>query len=159
MNLRLWAEAEDGDDMDIFVALHKLDRDGNFVPFVAMAMLDDGPLALGWLRVSHREADPQRSTAWRPWLTHQRRLLLQPGQVVPVDIEIWPSSTQFEEGESLRLIIQGSDIFRYDLPQAQLHEDSVNVGAHAIHAGGRYDSHLLVPVVPLAADDQEAQQP
>ena len=155
MKLRLWVEAERGSDMDIFVALHKLDLDGSFVPFVAMAMLEDGPLALGWLRVSHRETDPQRSAPWRPWHKHERRLLLEPGQVVAVDIEVWPSSTKFEGGEQLKLIIQGNDIFRYELPQAQLHEDSVNAGAHVIHMGGRYDSHLLVPIVPPSSGHLE----
>ena len=157
MKLRLWVEAESGDDMDIFVALHKLDRNGEFVPFVAMAMIDDGPLALGWLRVSHRETDPSRSTAWRPWHTHQRRLLLEPGEVVPIDVEIWPSSTKFHSGQQLKLIIQGNDIFRYDLPQVQLHQDSVNVGAHKIHMGGPYDSYLLIPVVPPRVGDTRRQ--
>jgi hypothetical protein len=27
------------------------------------------------------------------------------------------------------------------------HRDTVNAGEHTIHAGGRYDSHLLVPVI------------
>ena len=31
---------------------------------------------------------------------------------------------------------------------ADRHEDTVNRGAHVIHAGGKYDSHLLIPVVP-----------
>ncbi|HUY09479.1 MAG TPA: CocE/NonD family hydrolase [Candidatus Dormibacteraeota bacterium] len=155
MKLRLWVEAERGSDMDVFVALHKLDRDGSFVPFVAAAMLEDGPVALGWLRVSHRETDPQRSTPWRPWHKHERRLLLEPGQVEPVDIEIWPSSTRFQGGEQLKLIIQGNDIFRNELRQARLHEDSVNAGAHVIHMGGRYDSHLLVPIVPPSSGHGE----
>jgi len=150
MNLRLWVEAENSEDMDIFAAVHKLDKDGTFVPFVAMAMLDEGPAALGWLRVSHRESNPRLSKTWRPWLTHRHRLLLGRGEIVPVEVEIWPSSTRFEEGESLKLIVQGNDIFRYDLPQAQLHENTVNVGVHAIHMGGQYDSCLIVPVVPAA---------
>ena len=28
------------------------------------------------------------------------------------------------------------------------HDDTVNRGRHIIHAGGKYDSHLLVPVIP-----------
>lgn len=63
MNRRLWVSVAEGDDMDIFAVVHKLDRDVNFVPLVAIAMLDDGPVALGWLRVSHRETDPELSAA------------------------------------------------------------------------------------------------
>jgi predicted acyl esterase len=147
MRLRVWVSTDKGDDMDIFVQFDKLDKDGNIVPFVAMAMIDDGPMALGWLRVSHRELDTERSSHARPWLKHQRQLLLRPHEIVPVDIEVWPSSTMFRAGESLRITIQGNDIFKYDLPQVQLHQDSVNKGRHFIYTGEIYDSYLVLPCV------------
>jgi uncharacterized protein len=147
MRLRLWVSTDAGDDMDIFVQVDKLDTKGAAVPFVAMAMLDDGPLALGWLRVSHRELDLGRTTSLRPWLKHQRRLLVKPGEIVPVDIEIWPSSTLFHAGESLRLTVQGNDIFRYDLPQVQLHQDSVNAGVHSIYSSLLHHSYLAIPQI------------
>ena len=50
MRLRLWVSTDGGRDMDLFIQLDKLDRGGHVVPFVAMAMIDNGPLALGWLR-------------------------------------------------------------------------------------------------------------
>jgi hypothetical protein len=28
------------------------------------------------------------------------------------------------------------------------HAESVNAGRHILHTGGRYDAHLLVPVIP-----------
>src|SRR5581483_7662783 len=61
MKLHLWVEAVGADDMDLFVAIQKIDRDGSLVPFVFYAMLENGPVALGWLRISHRELDPTRS--------------------------------------------------------------------------------------------------
>jgi hypothetical protein len=149
MKLRLHVSAENADDMDLFVAIQKLDADGQVVPFVYYAQFEDGPVALGWLRVSHRELDPERSTEHQPVLLHRRELKLQPGEVVPVDIEIWPSGTRFEAGEGLRVVIQGSDIYDYPKPTVYArHEDLVNRGRHRIHTGGRYDSHLLVPVIP-----------
>ncbi len=149
MRLRLWVSTDAGHDMDLFVQLDKIDKAGQVVPFVAMAMIDNGPLALGWLRVSHREVDHKLSTRDRPWLSHLRELPLRPGEVVPVDIEIWPSSTRFQEGETLKLTIQGNDIFRYDLPQVQLHQASVNQGRHTFYTGGLFDSYLQLPVVEL----------
>lgn len=146
--LRLWVETDESDDMDLFVALQKLDRDGAQVHFPYWSMMEDGQVALGWLRASHRELDEERSTPWQPRLRHERQLPLQPGTPEPVEIEIWPSSTLFEAGETLRLVIQGRDIHRYDVGPAQAHEDSVNRGRHRIHTGGRYDSHLLLPVIP-----------
>lgn len=149
MKLHLWVEAIGADDMDIFVAVQKLDRHGNYVPFAAFSALEDGPVALGWLRASHRELDKERSTSYQPWLLHKRALKLKPGQPVPVEIEIWPSGTRFNAGETLRLVVQGSDIYKYArwIVLAR-HPKTINAGMHVIHTGGKYDSHLLIPVVP-----------
>ena len=69
--------------------------------------------------------------------------------MVAVEIEVWPSGTVFHEGESLRLVIQGNDVYRYPEPIVTMaHTATRNRGMHVIHTGGRYDSHLLVPVVP-----------
>lgn len=150
MKLRLWVEADGADDMDIFVGIEKYGTDGARCNFVYYAQFDDGPAALGWLRVSHRELDPQASTEHQPVHLHLREQKLTPGEIVPVDIEIWPSSTRFEVGSELRLVIQGSDIRKYPKRYAVYarHEETVNRGRHIVHAGGRFDSHLLVPVVP-----------
>jgi uncharacterized protein len=149
MKLRLFVSAQEGDDMDLFVAVQKLDIDGNVVPFTYYAQFEDGPVALGWLRVSHRELDAERSTEYQPVLAHQREQKLLAGQIVPVDIEIWPSGTTFLPHEKLRLVVQGSDIYRYPEPLVYArHEASVNQGQHVIHAGGQYESYLLIPIVP-----------
>lgn len=149
MKLRVWAAAEEADDMDLFVAVQKLDASGRIVPFPFWAHFDDGPVALGWLRASHRELDAARSTEYQPVLAHKRELKLARSQIVPLDIEIWASGTQFAAGEGLRLVIQGSDIYTYPKPvMCDRHEESVNRGHHVLYAGGKYDSHLLVPVIP-----------
>jgi putative CocE/NonD family hydrolase len=149
MKLRLWAAAEDAEDMDIFIATQKIDRQGKVVPFAFWAHFENGPIALGWIRASHRELDPELSTDWQPVLKHQRELKLIPGEPVCLEIEIWPSGTRFEAGESLRLVIQGSDVYKYPKPtMADRHEESVNRGYHTILTGGTYASHLLVPVIP-----------
>lgn len=149
MALRLWVEAEDAEDMDLFVAVQKLDEAGDIVPFSFLNAQEDGPVALGWLRVSHRAVDAQRSTPLRPWHPHDREEPLQPGLAVPVDIEIWPSGTRFRAGESLRLVIQGRDVYEYPPGIVKMaHSKTRNTGTHVIHAGGRHDSHLLVPVIP-----------
>ncbi|MBO0728358.1 MAG: CocE/NonD family hydrolase [Acidimicrobiaceae bacterium] len=150
MKLKLWVEALEADDMDLFVAVQKLDVAGDVVPFSFLNSLEDGPVALGWLRVSHRELDLDRSTPERPWHTHRREERLQPGEVVPVEVEVWPSGTRFRAAETLRLIVQGSDIYRYDEHVVWMEHATRNRGRHVIHCGGRYDSHLLVPVTTPA---------
>ena len=146
--LKLWVSAPESDDMDIFVGLQKLDSAGKIVPFPYFAQFEDGPVALGWLRASHRELDAAKSTEYQPVLAHRREQKLVRGEVVPLEIEIWPSGTRFEAGESLRLVVQGTDICPHPRPSVQdLHEATVNRGEHLLVAGGRYDAHLLVPVV------------
>jgi hypothetical protein len=152
MKLKLYMAAESADDMDIFVGVYKFNAQGELVPFAYYAYFDDGPVALGWLRASHRELDPAQSTEYQPVLAHQRELKLEPGKVEPLEIEIWPSGTLFEAGSRLRLIVQGSDIQKYSKirhPVYTRHEDSVNHGRHVIHTGGATGSYLLVPVVPI----------
>jgi predicted acyl esterase len=149
MKLRLWVEAIGADDMDFFVAIDKIDRSGKTVPFAFCWTHEDGPVALGWLRVSHRELDEKKSMPYQPFHKHQREIKLKAGEIVPAEIEIWPSSTLFEMGEKLRVKVQGSDIGMYWGQVATYgHLDTVNRGQHVIHTGGKHDSHLLVPVIP-----------
>lgn len=151
MKLRVFMSCTEGDDMDVFVGLHKLDADGALVPFAYYAQFDDGPVALGWLRASQREFDPQKSTEWQPVHSHTRVQKIAAGEIVPLDIEIWPSGTRFKAGETLRLTVQGADINRYPkdkVPVYFRHEASVNRGRHVVHAGGEHESYLLVPVIP-----------
>jgi predicted acyl esterase len=153
MKLKLWVEAPGADDMDLFVAIQKLDADGQVTPFVFYALYDNGPVALGWLRASHRELDKTRSTPEQPVHLHTREIPLPAGEPTPVEIEIWPSSTLFRQGESLRIVVKGRDIYDQappNLPFAR-HQQTRNIGPHVIHAGGAYDSHLLVPVIPPKA--------
>jgi predicted acyl esterase len=149
MKLKLWVATSEGDDMDLFVAVQKLDAKGEQVTFTYFSIFVDGPVAMGWLRVSHRELDPKRSTAYQPWLLHRREQRLKPGEIVPVELEILASSTLFRAGESLRLLIQGSDIYEANRNQLTMgHGPLRNAGEHIIHTGGNYDAHLLVPVIP-----------
>jgi len=149
MKLKLWVQADGSNDMDLFVAIEKIDCAGYLVPFPFFGNHDDGPVALGWLRVSHRELDQARSTPFQPYHSHKREMKLKRGEIVPVEIEIWPSSTLFEPGEKLRITLQGSDIYFYpEEMHTNGHTRTVNKGQHAIHSGGKYDSHLLVPLIP-----------
>jgi predicted acyl esterase len=67
------------------------------------------------------------------------------GEIVPVDIELYPSSTFFSAGETLQLIIAADEI----ISSPPYRKDaSFNRGKHVLHFGGKYDSYLLVPKVP-----------
>ena len=56
----------------------------------------------------------------------------------------------YRQGESLRLVVQGKD-FYYGSPKigpTMAHGPLRNGGEHIVHTGGRFDSHLLVPIIP-----------
>jgi uncharacterized protein len=144
MTLTLWVSTSAGDDMDLFVLLRKFDAAGNEVFFYGYNGFARDGVAKGWLRVSHRALDTERSRPGRPWHTHLQRQPVLPGEVVPVEIEILASSTYFEAGSSLRLDVLGHDAAKYP---AFKHGRSVNSGEHSVHAGGRYLSVLLTPFV------------
>jgi hypothetical protein len=71
------------------------------------------------------------------------------GEIVPCDIAIWPSSTVFHAGERLAVDISGKYGVKDDLLRG--FNDLVNRGRHAVYTGGKYDSCLLVPLIPEAA--------
>ena len=150
-SLRLWVEAEGSDDIDLFVALQKIDASGEHVGFTFYAFYENGPIALGWQRASHRALDPARSRPERPVHLHTHEERLRPGECVPVEIEIWPFSVRFAAGETLRLVVAGADIYRKEdgvmLP-FPMHEQTRNRGIHIIRTGGAFDSSILLPFLP-----------
>jgi predicted acyl esterase len=144
MTLKLWVSTSMGTDLDLFVKLRKFDAAGQEVFFYGYNGFDKDGVAKGWLRASHRAIDPQRSRPGMPWHSHLRADLVQPDEIVPVEIEILASSTLFEAGSTLRVDVLGHDPDRYP---AFKHRPTVNQGWHSIYTGATYDSHLLVPVV------------
>lgn len=105
MKLRLWVEARGSDDMELAVSVEK--RAVNGAAF--KSLLGEGATgvitATGLLRVSQRATDPRRSTASEPFLLHTREERLRPGEIVPVDIGIWPMGMRFHKGERLVLTV------------------------------------------------------
>lgn len=144
MKLHAWVEADGHDDMDLFVNIQKLDDKGNFLPTNVLG--EPHPGAWGKLRVSRRELDPKLSTDWQPVLAHKRDLKLSKGEIVPVEIEIWPHSRIWHKGQQLRVQIAGRYI-RGDWFE-KLIWNTDNKGSHIIHTGGEYDSFLQIPVIP-----------
>ena len=133
------------EDMDLFLTLRNIDAQGNDI----METGQQGtpvPVAKGWLRVSHRELDDKLSLPYRPYHKHTRRLFLKPGEIVKVDVEIWPTSMVFKKGRRIRLDIQPRDGLG---SQGYMHYHAdYNTGTNTIYSGGEHDSYLLLPVIP-----------
>ncbi len=144
MCLRLWVATSRGTDLDLFVKLRKFDATGREVFFYGYNGFDRDGVAKGWLRVSHRAMDEERSRPGMPLHSHLRAEPVAPGDVVAVDVEILASSTLFKAGSVLRVDVLGQDADAYP---AFRHQPTVNRGRHSIYTGANYDSHLLVPMV------------
>jgi len=152
MKLRVWVEARPlkagdahPDDMVMFLAINKLDKAGNSVRFYGSVGSKSDMVTRGFCKVSMRELDPLESTEWHPVQKGTSEQKLKPGEIVPVEIGFYPSSTYFAAGEGLQLIVSSSEII--PSPPYKKSEDC-NHGRHVLHSGEDFDSHLLVPVVP-----------
>ncbi len=151
--LKLWVSSSTT-DLDLFAVLRLLDAQGREL-FLTGAH-ERVPVAMGWLRASHRKTDPKRSTPWRPYHTHDEIQKLEPDDVYEVDIEILPTSMVYPKGSRLVLTIRGKD-FVVDAPGRILHNDPQDRPAHefggtcTIFTGGDKKSHLLMPVIPRLA--------
>ena len=58
---------------------------------------------------SHRALDPERSLPYRPYHPHESEQPLTPGEIVSLDVEIWPTSVVVPAGYRLALTVQGRD--------------------------------------------------
>ena len=148
---RLWVSSSTT-DMDIFAALRVFAPDGKEVVFVGAH--EPTTMTKGWLRVSHRKVDPERSLPHRVFHAHDEIQKINPGEVYPVDVEIWPTSMVFPKGYRLVLTLQGRDFEFPGTPGRMLHNHPDDRpaaefgGRNTIHTGGAHESFLSLPTIP-----------
>lgn len=147
IKLHLWAEARGHDNMDLFPWVLKYGQDGEYLPIQCMDGYYRG--AWGFLRASHRALDPKWSSDFQPVAEHRTEQRLAPGEIVPLDIELYPTSRIWHKGEYLVVRLAG-----YFIKSDWFHDSMMNMqtdngdGIHVIHTGGKYDSYLQIPVIP-----------
>lgn len=155
IKLRLWVSS-DTEDMDLFVTLRSYEANGKEATFYS-ATEAKCPVTQGWMRLSHRKTDPSMSSDHLPVHSHDQEQLLKPGEIVAVDIPVWPASLAMPAGHALEVLIEGHDFERpgatglakgsgffthaepRDRPAARF------AGANTLYTGGNYDSYLLLP--------------
>jgi hypothetical protein len=168
MAARLWISS-DTTDADLFLAVRLFDPDGDEVLFHG-ANEPKAPISLGWLRASHRKLDKDDSEPWAPYHTHEEEEPLVPGEVYPLDVEIWPSCIVIPAGYRLELAVLGRDFdhgleatmshigvemkgagfWHHDDPRerpAEIFDNTVT-----LHSGGEHESYLLMPFIPKKED-------
>ena len=144
MKLHLNVECRGYDNMDLFPWVIKLDKDGNYVPIRVMGAPYRG--AWGFLRCSHRDLDPQFASDFQPVHSHEKEERMQPGEIVPVDVEMYPHSRIWHKGEKLQVVVAGRFIKTEWFHDTDMNHASDNGdGMHVIHTGGEHDSYLQIP--------------
>ncbi|CUH93591.1 MAG: CocE/NonD family hydrolase C-terminal non-catalytic domain-containing protein [Bacillota bacterium] len=149
MKLRLYVAAESYNDMDLFINVQKLSTTKEFLPITLFG--EPHPGVWGKMRVSRRKLDEKLSTDYNPVQAHTCDEKLEPGQIVPVDIEIVPTSRFWHKGQYIRVQISGRYI-REDWFEPLIW-DTDNHGNHLIYTGGQYESFLQIPVIPPKFQD------
>jgi predicted acyl esterase len=149
MALRLWVEAHDADDVDLFAGMEKW-RGHTYIPFEGSYGFGRDRITTGWLKASLRALDEQRSRPFDPVPTFSHRQPLAPGQIVPADIALGPSATFFKAGETLRLVVAGRWLWPRNPLTGQFPAayEKGPKGRCTLHWGPQHQARLLVPVIP-----------
>jgi putative CocE/NonD family hydrolase len=113
-------------------------------------------LTHGLLNASARAVDPARSRYLdgqmiQPWhiFTREARDVPGRGNIVPVNVEVFPSSFVIPAGHRLRVTVGPSD-FPHGLPPVP---DLLNqlLGIIRVHTGPQTPSSIVLPVVPVSS--------
>lgn len=159
----VYMSCPDKDDMDVYVTLEKLDRDGKQmmnlnVPWKSLpvqsfdemkpqemteVVIYKGPM--GVLRASLRSIDESKSMHphW-PFHPHDREDKVTPGTIARLDIGIWAFGVKYDAGESIRVVISGKN---RTVSNFGSDEHVRNKGSHNVHVGGEHASHVILPFV------------
>jgi len=163
---RLWVSSTER-DLPVIAELQDIDANGNQIKFAFIVPGEkDEPVARGWLLASHRKLDAEKSTPYTPFHSHDKKQLLKPGEIVPIDVEFWPTSMVFKKGHRIRLQIRLNDLFRKPVagtpnvppalkeklgttwPYLDLsYHLTPKVRTGTIYTGGEQASYVLLPVI------------
>jgi predicted acyl esterase len=160
-------------DIDLFLTLRYISPSGEEVFYTGTAG-DPVPLTKGWLRVSmgkinHHHLRHNEHIPYRDYFSSDV-LPVIPGEVYPVDVEIWPTNIVVEKGGKLILEVasgdtQGSGIFQHNDPTDRYVVISLHKlilidtlcsaaekfqGTNHIHFGSSYENFVTLPIIPNA---------
>ncbi len=158
-------------DADLFLVLRVFSPDLKEVVFQG-AIDPHTPVAQGWLRASHRKLDRKRSLPYRPYHSHDRKQPLKKGDVVELDIEVWPTCIVVPPDHRIALTVRGKDYvyggpsggrlsnFKNELTGCGpfLHDDpqdrptDIFGGVTTLHFGRGMANYVLLPIIPPKAE-------
>ncbi|KAL2208044.1 alpha/beta-hydrolase [Sarocladium strictum] len=154
----LYVASPDHNDLDIFVQIRKANKNGKILQCNNMPLSDLGVSSIsevpsinplkylgpqGMLRASQRAVSQDLSKASKTWktLAQDREEFVPKGEVVRLEIQLWPAGLAFEAGEQLALKVSGHNMV---LPEFEVMPPyaNCNKGEHIIQTGGDKASHL-----------------
>ena len=143
--------SSDNTDMNVHVTLAELDEHGDEVLYDG-SRYEPTSIAYGWLRASHRALDTDRSLPYRPFLRHDHPEPLTPGDIVQLDLEIWPTSVVLPRDHRLAVVVGAQD----PSTSSFRHHNAPDLGGHdpfagrqTLHSGPEHASYVLLPVIPV----------
>ena len=154
-------------DADLFLVFRVFTPDLREVVYMG-AIDPHTPVAQGWLRASQRKLDAKLSTPYLPYHTHDEPQPLKAGEMVTLDIELWPTSIVVPAGYRVALTVRGRDYewakstgaklsnFKNELRGCGpfLHDDprdrpaAVYGGRNTLHFGPGCEAWVQVPIIP-----------
>lgn len=143
-------------DFDVYAQLRKRDKNGNDLEHINIPLEDLGvadpeeipnvnPLKYlgpsGRLRASKRRVAPELSQRCWQTLAHDGHEPPTPGEIVKLEVWIWPTAIRFDPGEQLVVKLAGAD--NMSLPEFEfLKEEPKKAPAQILHLGGEFESYL-----------------
>ena len=157
LNVSVTADQDSGtspSDIDLFITVRHMDAQGKEILYTG-TVGDPVPITKGWLRVSLRQVN-EKSPRYHSWHPHREYLStdhapLLPGEVYPVDVEVWPTNVVMSPGDTLVLEVssgdtQGAGLFEHTSKEDR--DEKTFGGVNHIHFGKEYENWLLMPLVP-----------
>jgi predicted acyl esterase len=140
-------------DMAVHAAVRAVDEENREVLYLTTPSTPIlghyAPFQKGELKVSHRKLDPVKSTDYRPYHTHLEvdYQPLNPGEIVEIQVEIWPGTALIKKGWRIRLDVQpipgceGGTLVDID--------QSYQAGSsNTIYTGPEHLSYIQLPIIP-----------
>lgn len=167
----LYVSCADFHDMDVFVQLRKTDRSGKILSSYNVPLSDLKKMGMeeekipkvnpmiylgptGQLRASHRALDAQLSTVHWPVHAHDKEEFITPGEIIKLEIGMWPSGMIFSEGESIVLKVSGHWMTLSEYPWLRGEHKPRNKGKHVVHFGGEYESRVVLPLLEIGTPQE-----
>jgi len=113
----------------------------------------------GILKASFRALDATRSKPGHPYHPFQRQEMMQPNQIYEFQIELSPLCRTFKQGPRIELQVASDDTHYTNILRqidVQLLPWPVE---NAVHHDAAHASHLLLPVIPDAAEIRPVEPP